>query len=280
MLKPSQIERYSRQLLLPEIGAAGQEKMAAGRVLIIGAGGLGSPAALYLAGAGIGTLGMVDSDAVDISNLHRQLLHTLLDVGRSKVDSAEEGLRLVNPDVEVVPYPVRLTAANAEELIAAYDFILDCTDNFDSKFLIADACHFAGKPYSHAGVRGFTGQTMTVLPGQTTCYRCIFREPPPPGAVPSCSEAGILGPVAGVIGSIQAIEAVKFLLGKGELLTDRWLTVDALSMNMRVTPKKRNANCPLCGKNPCITELRDAEAEEAGGGCCCGGGTCCPERQG
>ncbi len=271
-LTDSQIERYSRHLLLPEVGGKGQEKLLAGRVLLVGAGGLGSPAALYLAAAGVGTLGLMDADVVDLSNLQRQIAHATPDIGRPKVDSAAAKIQALNPDVAVRTHRERLTAANARAILCDYDFVIDGTDNFASKFLVADACHFAGKPYSHAGILKFDGQTMTVLPGQTACYRCVFNAPPPPGSVPSCSQAGVLGVLAGVMGTLQATEALKFLLGQGELLTDRLLVYQALRAAFRTVPLKRNSRCPLCGTTPTITELVD----EAPPACACKPGEACP----
>ena len=264
-----QIERYSRHIILPEVGGKGQEKLLAGKVLVVGAGGLGSPAGLYLAAAGVGTLGLMDADLVDLSNLQRQIAHATPDLGRPKVESAAAKFRAINPDVTVRTYPERLTAANALSIMKDFDFVIDCTDSFASKFLVADACHFAGKPYSHGGVLKFAGQTMTVLPGRTACYRCVFREPPPPGVAPSCSQAGVLGVLPGVVGAIQATEAIKFLLGIGELLTNRLLVYDALAMKFRDVRIGRNANCPLCGQAPTIAELRD----EASAACDRGGGS-------
>ncbi len=252
-----QIERYSRHILLPEVGGKGQLKLLAGKVLVIGAGGLGSPAALYLAAGGVGKIGVIDGDTVDLSNLQRQILHFTSDVGRPKVASAVAKMRSMNPDVEIKTYQEHLTAANAFEILSGYDFVIDGTDNFPSKYLVADACHFAGKPYSHAGILRFDGQIMTVLPQQTTCYRCIFNSPPPPDAVPSCSQAGVLGVVAGVIGTLQAAEAFKFILGQGRLLTDTLLIYNALDANFRKVSLKRNPDCPLCGVSPTIRELKD-----------------------
>lgn len=252
-----QVERYSRHIILPEVGGAGQQKLLAGKVFIVGAGGLGSPAALYLAAAGVGTIGIIDADRVDLSNLQRQVIHATPDLGRSKVESAAEKMRALNPDVQVRLYAERLGAANALTILRDYDFIIDGTDNFPAKFLVADACHFSAKPYSHAGILRFDGQTMTVLPGKTACYRCAFPAPPPDGVVPSCSQAGILGVVAGVIGTIQASEALRFLLGIGELLTNRLLVYDALKQSFRNVPLNRNRNCPLCGAQPTITQLRE-----------------------
>lgn len=256
-LNEAQIERYSRHIILEEVGGAGQEALLAGRVLIVGAGGLGSPAALYLAAAGVGTVGLIDADVVDLSNLQRQVIHATADVGRPKVESAAAKMRALNPDVKVETHHGRLTAANALELVGRYDFVIDGTDNFPSKFLVSDACHFAGRPYSHAGILRFDGQTMTVRPGLTACYRCVFGAPPPAGAVPSCSQAGVLGVLAGVMGTLQATEAVKFLLGRGELLTDCLLVYNALKASFRKVPLKRNPRCPLCGAEPAIRELRD-----------------------
>ncbi len=255
----AQIERYSRHIILSEVGGKGQEKLLGGKVLLVGAGGLGSPAGLYLAAAGVGTIGVIDADVVDVTNLQRQVIHFTADLGKPKVDSAAAKMRAINPDVNVVTYHARLTAANALEILADYDFVIDGTDNFPSKFLVADACHFSGTPYSHAGILRFDGQIMSVLPGESACYRCVFTAPPPKGAVPSCSQAGVLGVLAGVIGTLQATEAVKFLLGQGELLTDSLLVYNALKTNFRKVGLKRNPNCPLCGEHPTITELKDEE---------------------
>ena len=260
-LTEERIERYSRQILLSEVGGRGQEKLLASRVLLVGVGGLGSPAGLYLAAAGVGTLGIMDADLVELNNLQRQVAHSTPDIGRPKVDSAAEKFRALNPDVEVRPYRERLTAANALEILVDYDFVIDGTDNFASKFLVADACHFAAKPYSHAGILQFYGQTMTVRPGETACYRCVFNAPPPPGTVPSCSQAGVLGVVAGVMGLLQASEALKFLLDTGSLLTDRLLVYDALESSFREVEIRRDPRCPLCGEKPQIRELRDEEPE-------------------
>ena len=262
-LTEEQIERYSRHIILPEVGGKGQEKLLAGKVLIVGAGGLGSPAALYLAAAGVGTIGLIDADAVDLSNLQRQIIHATPDLGRPKVDSATEKMRAINPDVTVHTYRERLAAANALTILKDYDFVIDGTDNFPSKFLVADACHFTRRPYSHAGILRFDGQTMTVIPGETACYRCVFSAPPPAGAVPSCSQAGVLGVLAGVVGCIQATEAIKFLLSIGNLLTNRLLVYNALKMKFRDVPLRRNRQCPLCGEHPSITELRDEETPVA-----------------
>lgn len=253
-----QLYRYSRNIILKEVGGKGQEKLLTSKVLIVGAGGLGSPILLYLAAAGVGTLGIVDSDVVDLSNLQRQIAHFTSDVDKPKVTSAAEKISNLNPDVKVIPYKIRLDSSNIEEIIQGYDFIIDGTDNFPTKFLINDACVMHRKPFSHAGILRFEGQTFTYTPG-TMCYRCIFKEPPPKGVIPTCSEAGILGAVAGVIGSIQALEALKFLLGIGNLLTNRLLTYNALSGKLREITLRTNKNCPICGENPIIEKLQDYE---------------------
>lgn len=259
MLTESQVERYSRQIILREVGGKGQEKLLKGRVLIIGAGGLGSPIALYLAAAGVGTIGIADADVVDISNLQRQIIHFTKDVGRAKVDSAKEKMEAINPGVKVKTYPEHVSAANILDIIQEYDFVIDGTDNFAAKFLINDACVMAGKPYSHGGILRFDGQTITVKPHESACYRCIFPTPPPRDAIPSCAQAGVLGVLAGVLGTIQATEAVKFLLGKGELLTGRLLVFNALAMRFREVQIAKNPRCPLCGEEPSIKQLNDEE---------------------
>ncbi|CAH2031996.1 HesA/MoeB/ThiF family protein [Trichlorobacter ammonificans] len=252
-----QIERYSRHIILKEVGGTGQRKLLDGRVLIIGAGGLGAPIALYLAAAGVGTIGIADADDVDLSNLQRQVIHFTPDIGTPKVESARRKMQAINPDVTVVTYKEWISAANIAAIIAEYDFVIDGTDNFAAKFLINDACVLAGKPYSHGGILQFDGQTITVQPGESACYRCIFPEPPPKDAIPTCSRAGVIGVLPGVVGTIQATEAIKFLLGTGELLTNRLLTYSALRMKFREVPLKRSPTCPVCGDHPVITELRD-----------------------
>lgn len=258
-LTEEQIERYSRHIILQQVGGTGQEKLLSSKVMIIGAGGLGSPAALYLAAAGVGTIGIIDGDKVDLTNLQRQIIHHTNDVGVEKVKSAENKIRAINPDVTVNTYHKLAMADNIREIIRDYDFVIDGTDNFSAKFLINDACYFEKKPFSHAGILKFYGQLITILPGQTTCYRCIFNAPPPVGVVPSCSQAGVLGVLAGVIGTLQATEATKYLLGLGKLLTGTLLTYDALEMEFRKVKLSRNPNCPLCSENPEITELKDEE---------------------
>ncbi len=258
-MNEEQIERYSRNIILKGVGGKGQKRLLQSKVLIIGAGGLGAPVALYLAAAGVGTIGLVDGDAVDLSNLQRQVIHFTADVGIPKVDSAKDKINRLNPDVEVKIHKERVWASNIREIIRDYDFIVDGTDNFPAKFLINDACVLYGKPYSHAGILKFNGQTITVLPGKSACYRCLFIAPPPAGAVPSCSEAGVLGGMAGVIGTIQAVEVLKYLLGLGDLLTDRLLVFEALPMRFREVKVKRNPACPVCGENPTIISLVDYE---------------------
>jgi adenylyltransferase/sulfurtransferase len=254
-----QVIRYSRHILLPEVGGTGQKKLAKAKILIVGAGGLGSPAALYLAAAGVGTLGLVDSDVVDLSNLQRQIIHATPDIGRPKVLSAKEKIQALNPDVHVVPYEERFGANNALQLIADYDVVIDGVDNFPSKFLINDACVLGNKPLVHGGILRFDGRVTTILPKQSACYRCVFKEPPPPGLVASCQEAGVLGVLAGVIGTIQATEALKLVLGIGRLLTDRLLDYDAKKTSFREIKTRRNPRCAVCGDHPTITKLIDDE---------------------
>ncbi len=257
-LSEQQVERFSRHIILKEVGGKGQEKLLRSKVLIIGAGGLGAPAAMYLAAAGIGTIGIVDFDKVDLTNLQRQIIHFTADVGRDKVVSAAEKMKAIDPAVKVITHQVMLNSTNIEEIIKGYDFIIDGTDNFPVKFLINDACVFHKKPYSHGGILRFQGQTLTYTPGQA-CYRCIFKEPPPKNAVPTCSQAGILGAVAGMLGTIQAAEALKYILGIGDLFTDRLLTFDALPMAFREIKIKRDKTCPVGGDKPTIKKLIDYE---------------------
>jgi molybdopterin/thiamine biosynthesis adenylyltransferase len=254
-----QIVRYSRHIILKEVGGEGQKKILESKVLIIGAGGLGAPVALYLAAAGVGTLGLVDADVVDLTNLQRQVIHATPDVGKPKVISAKEKINLINPDVNVITYQTLFQAENAQAILADYDFVVDGTDNFPAKFLINDACVMSNKPFSHGGILRFDGQTMTVVPGKSACYRCVFNDMPPAGVVPTCSQAGVLGAVAGIIGTIQATETLKFILSEGELLTDRLLIMDAKSMRFREARFKKNADCPVCGTHPTVTHLVDYE---------------------
>ncbi len=256
-----QIERYSRHIILKEVGAKGQKKLLNSKVLIIGAGGLGTPVALYLAAAGVGHIGIVDADEVDLSNLQRQVIHSTADIGKAKVKSAKESMVAINPDVEVTTYRMFVDASNVRELIRDYDFIIDGTDNFPAKFLINDACVLEKKPFSHAGIIRFQGQLMTYVPGEGPCYRCVFKNPPPKDAVPTCKQAGVIGAMAGTIGTLQAMEAIKYIIGKGELLTGKLLTYDALKMEFRKINLKRDCNCAVCGDNPTILEPIDYEQE-------------------
>ncbi len=256
-----QMERYSRHIILKEVGAKGQNKLLNSKVLVIGTGGLGAPAAMFLAAAGVGTIGLVDFDAVDLSNLQRQIIHQTKDVGKPKVISGAETINEMNPDVNVVTYQEWVSASNILDIIKDkdYDFIIDGTDNFPAKFLINDACVLSSKPFSHAGIIRFQGQTMTFLPGQGPCYRCIFRDPPPPDAVPTCKQAGVLGVMGGIIGTIQATEALKYILGIGDLLNGYLLTFDALKMEFRKVKLPVNKNCKVCSDKATIKELIDYE---------------------
>ncbi len=257
-----QIERYSRHIILKEVGVKGQKKLLKSKVLIIGAGGLGAPAALYLAAAGVGTIGIVDADEVDLSNLQRQVIHTTQDIGKAKVKSAKETMEAINPDVTVKTYRMFVDASNIQELIREYDFVIDGTDNFPAKFLINDACVIEKKPFCHAGIIRFKGQVMTYVPGEGPCYRCVFKNPPPKDAVPTCKQAGVIGAVAGTIGTIQALEAIKYIVGIGNLLTGRLLTFDALSMEFRTIKLPSDTHkCPVCGDEPTILEPIDYEQE-------------------
>jgi len=240
-----QLERYSRHIILSEIGGKGQEKILKSKILIVGAGGLGSPAAVYLAAAGVGTLGIIDSDSVDRTNLQRQIIHYTADIGKPKVESAKEKISLLNPGVKVVTYKDRIFSKNAIDIIKDYDFVIDGSDNFPTKFLINDACVISQKPFSHAGVLQFYGQTMTYKPGHA-CYRCLFAEPPPQDLIPTCSQAGVLGSIPGLLGIIQATEALKFIIGIGELLLDRILIIDVKEMDFRIINFKLNPDCSIC----------------------------------
>jgi molybdopterin/thiamine biosynthesis adenylyltransferase/molybdopterin converting factor small subunit len=256
---PEQAVRYSRHIILPEIGGVGQRKLLNAKVCLIGAGGLGSPTALYLAAAGVGTLGIVDFDEVDLSNLHRQILHGHANLGRPKVDSAREQLADVNPDVNVVPHPVALSSENAFEILGQYDIVVNGSDNFATRYLVNDACYLLNKPLVDGSIFRFEGQATVYLPGQG-CYRCLFPAPPPPGAVPSCAEAGVLGVLPGIVGVIQAVETIKLILDLGDPLVNRLLLFDALAMEFREVKIRRDPACPLCGDNPTIRELIDYEA--------------------
>ena len=255
-------ERYTRQMLLPEVGEAGQKKLKKASVLIVGAGGLGSPAALYLAGAGIGKIGIADADEVDLTNLHRQILHQTKNVGKNKAESAKEGLYQLNDEVQVVTYPYRLTPDNISGIISEYDFILDAVDNFETKFLINDACVIAKKPFCHAGILKFQGQAMTYVPGQGPCYRCIFEEIPKPGTVPTCKEVGVISMTAGILGCIQAMEALKYILGAGNLLVGKMFLFDGLTMESRIAKfPKRSSACRVCGPRSNILDVYDNRDE-------------------
>jgi molybdopterin/thiamine biosynthesis adenylyltransferase len=253
-----QTVRYSRHILLKDVGVEGQEKISRSKVLIIGAGGLGAPAALYLAAAGVGTIGIIDGDTVDLSNLQRQIIHFSEDVGKPKVLSAKEKINRLNPDVNVMAYQELFTSDNAFDTIRDYDFVIDGTDSFPVKFLINDACVIAGKPFSHGGILRFDGQTFTHIP-DSACYRCLFHSPPPPNAVPTCSQAGVLGAIAGMLGTIQAAETLKYITGVGELLTNRLLSFNARTMEFRTVRVKQSNGCQVCGSHPTITELIDYE---------------------
>jgi molybdopterin-synthase adenylyltransferase len=250
--------RYSRHIMLKDIGVEGQSKIIEGKVLIIGVGGLGSPAALYLAAAGVGTIGIADGDKVELSNLQRQVIHFTPDIGRFKAESAKDKMEAINPDIKVNVHKGRVTAGNAADIIKDYDFIIDCTDNFPAKFLINDACVMLKKSFSHGGVLRFDGQAMTHVPGKA-CYRCIFRSMPPKDAVSKCSQDGILGAVAGMLGTIQAVEAIKFIMGKKELLMNKLLVFNALDMSFRIIDVRKDSHCPVCGENPSIKELVEEE---------------------
>jgi molybdopterin/thiamine biosynthesis adenylyltransferase/rhodanese-related sulfurtransferase len=258
-LNRAELLRYARHIALPEVGFEGQRRLKEGRVLCVGAGGLGSPLALYLAAAGVGTIGIVEFDAVDESNLQRQILHGTKDVGRSKVESATDRLRDVNPHVRVVPHEARLTSANALEIVSEYDIVVDGTDNFPTRYLVNDACVLAGKPNVYGSVFRWEGQVSVFATEGGPCYRCLFREPPPPGLVPNCAEGGVVGVLPGIIGSMQALEAIKLLLGAGTSLAGRLLIFDALSLEWREVSLRRNPACPVCGDEPTQKELIDYE---------------------
>jgi adenylyltransferase/sulfurtransferase len=254
-----QIYRYSRHIILPDVGGAGQKKLLNAKVLLVGAGGLGSPAAMYLAAAGVGTLGIVDFDRVDLSNLQRQLLHRTRDIGRPKLDSATDTLNALNPDARVIKHEIVLHSSNVMDVIRDYDIVLNGTDNFPTRYLVNDACVFARKPLVDGSIFMFEGQTTVYDAQRGPCYRCLFPTPPPPGEVPSCQEAGVLGVLPGIIGSIQAIEAIKLIIGKGDSLIGRLLLFDALAMEFREMKVEKDSHCPVCGDDPSITQLIDYE---------------------
>ncbi len=258
-LSQSELIRYSRHLTLSEIGVAGQRRLKSARVLCVGAGGLGSPAAMYLAAAGVGTIGLVDFDAVDVTNLHRQLLYSVDDVGRPKLEAAAERLRGLNPDLEVVAHQVTLDASNALQLVSGYEVVLDGTDNFTARYLVNDACVMARKPNAWGSISRFEGQATVFAAENGPCYRCLHPEPPPPGLVPSCAEAGVLGVLPGIIGTIQATEVIKLLLGIGEPLIGRFIIYDALRMRFRELKLSRDPECAVCGDSPTILELKAYE---------------------
>lgn len=254
-----QLTRYSRHFLLPEVGEQGQAKLLDARVLMIGAGGLGSPSAYYLAAAGVGTIGIVDHDVVDLSNLQRQILHANDRVGEPKVDSAKRTLEGLNPDVKVIPYRERLSSDNVMEIIKDYDIIVDGCDNFPTRYLVNDACVMTGKPNVHGSIFQFEGQVSVFYPGRGPCYRCLYPEPPPPGMAPSCAEAGVLGVLPGLIGTIQALETIKLILEKGDTLVGRLLQFNTLTMEINSLRLRKDPECPMCGETPTIDKLIDYE---------------------
>jgi adenylyltransferase/sulfurtransferase len=258
-LAPQETARYSRHLIMPEVGVEGQKRLKAASVLLVGAGGLGSPLGLYLAAAGVGRIGMVDYDIVDFSNLQRQVLHGTPDVGRPKLHSARDRLQAINPEVKVDLFETRLTSANALQIFAPYDIVIDGTDNFPTRYLVNDACVLLDKPNIYGSIFRFDGQASVFYPGHGPCYRCLYPEPPPPGEVPSCAEGGVLGILPGLIGCIQATEAVKLILGQGSPLVGRLLLYDALQMTFREFKVRRNPRCPVCGDAPTVTRLIDYE---------------------
>jgi adenylyltransferase/sulfurtransferase len=256
-LTTDDLSRYSRHLILPEVGMEGQRRLKAARVLCVGTGGLGSPLAFYLTAAGIGTLGLVDFDVVDASNLQRQIIHSTKDIGRKKLDSAEEKLKALNPSINIVKHETMLSSANAMEILKDYDIVADGTDNFPTRYLVNDACVLLGKPNVYGSIFRFEGQASVFATEQGPCYRCLYPEPPPPGLVPSCAEGGVLGILPGLVGVIQATEVIKLILGKGESLAGRLLLVDALNMRFRELKLRKNPECPVCGQNPTVTALID-----------------------
>lgn len=255
-----EIKRYSRHILLPEVGGKGQKKINEARVLMVGAGGLGAPIAYYLAAAGVGKIGIVDGDHVELSNLQRQIIHSTQDLGKSKAVSAQETMIEMNPGIEVITYTERLSSSNVFDIIEGYDIVVDGSDNFPTRYLVNDACVLTGKPLSHGAVYRFHGQAMTIVPGEGPCYRCLFREPPPPGMVATCEEAGVLGVLPGLIGLIQATEVLKLILGVGKGLIGRLLNYEGLEMEFQTVKVRRDPDCPVCGDDPTIKALIDYEA--------------------
>jgi sulfur-carrier protein adenylyltransferase/sulfurtransferase len=258
-LNKDEILRYSRHLIMPEVGMEGQLKLKQAKVLCIGAGGLGSPVALYLAAAGVGTLGIVDFDVVDFTNLQRQIIHSTGDVGRKKLDSAAESIAAINPNIDVRKFETHLTSANAMEVLRDFDIVVDGSDNFATRYLVNDACVLLGKPNVYGSIFRFEGQASVFATKDGPCYRCLYPEPPPPGVVPSCAEGGVLGILPGLVGIIQATEAIKLILGAGDSLVGRLLLVDALAMRFRELKLRKSADCPVCGANPTVTALIDYE---------------------
>jgi len=257
-LSPEQVQRYSRHIIMPQVGSRGQRALLDSKVLVVGAGGLGGPVALYLALAGVGTIGLVDFDVVDLSNLQRQVLHNTGTVGMPKVQSAIQTLARYNPDANVIPHEFPINSENAMELVKEYDIVVNGADNFATRYLVNDAAYLNDKPVVDGSILIFDGQVTVYQPGKG-CYRCLFPEPPPPGMVPNCAEAGVLGALTGTVGSIQATEVIKLVLGVGETLTSRLLLIDGLNMEFRVVKTRRNPNCPLCGDAPTVKELIDYE---------------------
>lgn len=256
-----QLQRYSRHIILPEVGGKGQRKILNARIFVVGAGGLGCPVGYYLAAAGIGTIGMIDNDTVELSNLQRQIAHSTKTLGVHKVDSAKATFEALNPDVKVVGIKERINKGNIMDLIKDYDIVVDGSDNFPTRYLVNDACVLLKKPLVSGAILKFEGQVTTVLPGEGHCYRCLFEEMPPPGLVPSCQEAGVLGAITGVVGALQATEVLKLVLGKGDVLKNTLLIYDALRTTFRRVKVPKNPACPVCGENPTIKELQDYDAE-------------------
>lgn len=277
-LSAEELQRYARHLILPEVGVEGQRKLKHARVLIVGVGGLGSPAALYLAAAGVGTLGLVDFDVVEFSNLQRQVLHATSSVGQPKLASAGVRIRDVNPHVDLAFHDGHLTSANALEILSGYDVILDGSDNFPTRYLVNDACALLGKPDVYGSIFRFDGQASVFWAARGPCYRCLYRDPPPPELVPSCAEGGVLGVLPGIVGSLQALEAIKLILGSGEVLVGRLLLFDALRLKFREMALEKDPDCPLCGKSPSIRALIDYEAF-CGVGAAAGGGAAAEEKE-